>query len=161
MRNGSAFPRRACRMPRTKKGTPPSYRRHARGQAVVTVRDQTGRRRDILLGPYDSPESHAEYARVLALLSRHGGRYPVEGAAPADLSVNEVILAWWGHAERRYGPGSRELENYRDSLRPLRQLYGTHPAAQFSPKCLKAVRAHMIALGWCRNVVNRRVARTK
>ena len=40
-------------MPRTKKGTPPSYRRHSSGQAVVTVRQTDGQRRDILLGPGD------------------------------------------------------------------------------------------------------------
>jgi hypothetical protein len=53
-------------VPRTKKGAPPSYRRHSGGQACVTVRDKTGRRREILLGPFDSPESKAEYERVLA-----------------------------------------------------------------------------------------------
>jgi hypothetical protein len=44
-------------MPRTKKGTPPSYRKHAKGQAVVTVRQQDGRRRDILLGPTARPRA--------------------------------------------------------------------------------------------------------
>jgi hypothetical protein len=68
-------------MPRTKNGTPPSYRRHSRGQAIVTVRDATGRRRDILLGPWDSPESHAEYARILTLLHANGGRCPAPDAA--------------------------------------------------------------------------------
>lgn len=63
-------------MPRTKKGTPPSYRQHASGQAVVTVRTTSGNRRDILLGPWDTAESKAEYARVLGVLSAHGGRYP-------------------------------------------------------------------------------------
>jgi len=33
---------------------------------VVTLNDPTGRRRDVLLGPYRSDESKAENARVVA-----------------------------------------------------------------------------------------------
>ena len=47
-------------MPKT--AAPPSYRLHkGRGSAVVTI---DGRNR--YLGPYGSPESHEEYARLLA-----------------------------------------------------------------------------------------------
>ncbi len=133
-------------MPRTKKVSPPSYRQHSGGQAVVTVRDRNGRRREILLGPWQSEESKAEYKRVLALLELHNGIYPfVEKFADQDtLTVDQVILAWWKEAEVRYGPDSLELENYRYALRPLRELYGPHPAAKFTPKCLKAVRQRMV-----------------
>ncbi|HTK73829.1 MAG TPA: site-specific integrase, partial [Gemmataceae bacterium] len=45
----------------------PTYRLHkSSGQAIVTLRDQVGNRRDFYLGPYDSPESKTEYNRVLA-----------------------------------------------------------------------------------------------
>jgi hypothetical protein len=41
----------------------PSYRRHKQsGQAVVTLPDGLGGRRDILLGQYGSKESRLEYA---------------------------------------------------------------------------------------------------
>jgi integrase len=151
-------------MPRTKKGTPPSYRLHSSGQAVVTVRTTSGNRRDILLGPWDTDESKAEYARVLGVLSAHGGRYPDPQqtlVAPIGLSVNELILAFWKHAGSNYGEGNKELEQYRYSLRPLREMYGNHPADRFTPKCLKAVRQRMAELGWCRTVVNRRFTRIK
>jgi integrase len=150
-------------MPRTKKGTPPSYRQHSGGQAVVTVRTTSGRRWDILLGSWDSPESKAEYARVLGVLGANGGRYPdpEQAVAPAGLSVNEIILAFWQHAEAHYGAGNKELEQYRYSLRPLREMYGSHPADKFTPKCLKTVRQRMADLGWCRNVINRRLTRIK
>ncbi len=108
-------------MPRTKKGSPPSYRQHSSGQAVVTVRGRTGRRREILLGPWQSAESKAAYQRVLALLTLHNGCYPFpdEEAQPgAALSVGELILAWWKAAEARYGPASLELDNYRAALPP-------------------------------------------
>ena len=56
-------------MPRPK-NTFPTYRLHKQsGQAVTTVRLPDGRRRDVLLGRYQSPESKAEYQRVLAELS--------------------------------------------------------------------------------------------
>lgn len=70
-------------MPHTKKGTPPSYRRHSGGQACVSVRDKTGQRREILLGPYSSPESKEEYERVLALLKVYHGYYPFDDGAVA------------------------------------------------------------------------------
>jgi hypothetical protein len=45
----------------------PSYRLHKQsGQAIVTLTDGLGRRRDVLLGRYGTPESRAEYVRVLA-----------------------------------------------------------------------------------------------
>jgi hypothetical protein len=40
-------------------------------------------------------------------------------------------------------------------------LYGHTPAAEFGPKALAAVRQHMIGLGWCRSLINRRVDRIK
>ncbi len=148
-------------MPRTKKGTPPSYRLHQSGQAVVTVRTPEGKRRDILLGPWNTEQSKAEYARVLTLLSAHGGCYPASQPTRSCPSVNEVILAFWKHAETHYGEGNKELEQFRYALRPLREMFGELPADKFSPKRLKEVRQRMVELGWCRNVINRRVTRIK
>ena len=47
------------------------------------------------------------------------------------------------------------------ALRPLRQLYGSTPAADFGPKRLKAVRQHMVEAGLCRGVINNRVGKIK
>jgi len=150
-------------MPRTKKGTPPSYRQHASNQTVVTFHLVTGGRRDILLGPWDSPESRTEYARILTVLNANSGRSPVETASSAGegLTVNELILAFWKDAERRHGEDNKELDQYRYSLRPLKELYGHHLAAEFTPKCLKAVRQRVVELGWCRSVINRRLTRIR
>jgi hypothetical protein len=114
----------------------PSYRLHRpSGLAVVTLDGK-----DIYLGPHGSPESRAEYERALAgwLASR---RDPGPAGAPAppagDLTVNELVLAFWRHAERHYrtpaGRPSSELGNFRDSFRPLRKLYGGLVACEFSP----------------------------
>jgi hypothetical protein len=74
--------------------TIPTYRLHKQsGQAVVTLPDGLGGRHDVLLGKYDTPESGAEYARVIAEWQAGGGRRMparcAEGSAPADLTVNE------------------------------------------------------------------------
>jgi integrase len=136
-------------MPRSKKGSPPSYRRHSGGQACVSVRDRTGRRREILLGRYDSPDSRHQYERVLAVLKVHHGYYPFENDAGGrndtdGLTVDQVILEWWKDAERRLGEGSKELAQYRYALRYVRTLYGSSPAAAFSPKRFKTVRQRMV-----------------
>lgn len=135
----------------------PSYRLHKpTGQAVVTPNGK-----DVYLGRHRSPESQAEYDRLIAEWLANGRTLaPAERAGPgADLTISELILAYIQHAERYYrkngGPTS-ELSNVRLSLRPLRQLYGPTPARGFGPLALKAVRQALIDSGICRSEVNRR-----
>jgi hypothetical protein len=80
-------------MPRLKPNAVPAHRLHRQsGQAIVTLSV-----RDILLGEFDSPASRAAY----------------------DLSVTELIVRYWEHA-RSYYAASRELDNIRHALRPLK-----------------------------------------
>jgi integrase len=143
----------------------PSYRLHKQsGQAIVTLSDQFGRRRDVLLGKFGTDLSRAEYARVLAEWTTGGNRVPSLASAH-DLTVDEVMLAYCNHIKRDYclpdGSPSRQLHNVKDALRPLRQLYGHTPAKVFGPKALKAIQQHMINLRLCRNTINRRIGRIK
>jgi integrase len=151
----------------------PSYRLHKQsGQAVVTL-TLNGVRKDILLGPHGSPESKEEYERVLAQLRTpagaaglvaHGGHN-----GPADLTVSEVLLPFWEHAQKHYrrpdgtpnGTPTNTVVEYRYTLRVLRELYGSLPAREFGPLALKAVRQKMVDLGWCRTTVNSRVGKVK
>jgi integrase len=153
-------------MPRPRKSVP-SYRLHRQsGQAVVTLADGLAGRRDVLLGKYGTPESRAEYARVLAEWEANGRRLPprsAEGSAP-DLSVNEVALAYWKYAEAYYGfdRGRKDTaHNVRDALRVLKELYGHTRAADFGPLALKACRAQMVKKDWSRNYVNAQVGRVR
>jgi integrase len=135
------------------------------GQAVVTLPDGLGGRRDVLLGKHGIPESRAEYLRVLAEWEANGRRLPprsAEGSAP-DLSVNELALAYWKFAESYYRfDGRKGTEfNLRDALRILKQLYGHTPAAAFGPLALKACRAEMVKKGWARTYVNAQVDRLR
>jgi integrase len=155
-------------MARTPSHVPPPYpKKPHNGQARITVRTASGLRKDLVLGPHGSPESLAEYRRVLAELEAHGGIYVVQGTASptADLTVNEMLLQYWRWAEEHYrdpeGNPTRELENLKDALRPLKRLYGHTPAREFGPMALRAVQQEMIKAGLCRSVINFRVNRVR
>jgi integrase len=144
----------------------PSYRLHRQsGQAVVTLPDRLGGRRDVLLGKYGTPESRAEYARVLSEWEANRQRLPGPAATAPDLTVNELLLQYWRWAEEHYrdaeGNLSRELENVALAIRPLRHTYGHTPAREFGPLALRTVRAGMVKAGLCRAVVNNRVNRIR
>jgi integrase len=148
-------------MPRLPLDKNPSYRRHkASRQAVVTIAGK-----DVYFGRYDSADSRAAYDRVIAEW-RAGGRQPhVPSKAAPGLTVGELILRYWPHVEQHYrhpdGRPTSEVEGYRNSLRPLRQLYEALPAVEFGPLALKAVRQRLVELGLSRGVVNQRVGRIK
>jgi len=138
-------------MPRTRK-TFPAYRLHKQsGQAVVTLTDLGGERKDVLLGRFDSPESRTEYDRAIAEWVANGRRLtapaPDQVARPG-LTVAELLLAWDDHAQRYYrkpdGTPTGELSECRLSLRLLRELYGHTRAADFTPLALKALREAMV-----------------
>ncbi|MHC4416871.1 MAG: tyrosine-type recombinase/integrase [Planctomycetota bacterium] len=158
-------------MPKRKR-QPPSYRqRKGYDQAIVTLTDSVTRyRKDYWLGPYGSPESRELYHRVLAHWESGGRRLPVTlDDKPADIaqvSVAEVLNAYWKWATRQYG--SSELGCLRVVIRLLRQMFGSTPAADFGPNRLRLVRDQMI-LGdenadpprkpWARPTINHNVHR--
>jgi integrase len=125
----------------------PSYRLHRQsGQAIVTLPDGLCGRRDVLLGMYDSDESWDEYNRVLGEWRASGRRLP-QTSADKDLTLNQLILAYWRHAESYYvkdGKPTSEQDAIRLSLRFVKRLYGDTPAKDFSPLRLKAVRQAMV-----------------
>src|SRR5262249_12749928 len=120
-------------------------------------------RRDVLLGKFGSPQSRAEYARVIAEWEANSRRLPARQSGTPDISVNELALAFWKFAESYYRfDGRRGIEsNLRDALRILKDLYGHTPAAGFGPLALKACRAEMVKKGWCRTYVNAQVDRVR
>ena len=82
---------------RTNSHRTPSYRLHKpTGQAVVTLEG-----RDCYLCRHGTPESRAEYDRLLAewLVS---GRLVPKSASGSDLTVNELFVAYHEHAGRYY-----------------------------------------------------------
>jgi integrase len=145
-------------------GRVPAYGLHKpTGQARVVLDGS----KHVYLGPHGSPESYEKYARLIAELaarspSRPPTPHPHNGVA--DLTVNELILAYWRFAESYYsreGKPTKELGCMREALCPLRRLYGHSAAQDFGPRSLKALRQHLIDQGLSRGVINHRVNRVK
>jgi len=141
----------------------PKYRHYKpKNLAVVRING-----RDVYLGKHNSAESRERYNRVIAeWLTTGNTPQPTTAKATDDgPSVNELILAFLkahdGYYRRSDGTPTGELSNFRDSLRPLKKLYGVTPAKEFSPKKLKLVRQLMIKAGLARSTVNQRVGRIR
>jgi hypothetical protein len=60
----------------------------------------------------------------------------------------------------RDGSATSELDKFRDSLKPLRALFGTTDAAAFGPSKRKLVRQSIIDGGLARTTINQRIGRT-
>lgn len=135
----------------------------ASGKAVVRLNGH-----DHYLGVFGTSEAKSAYDRLIAEWLA-AGRHSTEDVAKAEsqkltpISVNEVLLAFWRHAERHYqhpdGQPTSELKEYKYSLRPVHDLYGTTPAASFGPVALKAIRQRMLDADVSRAVINRRIGR--
>ena len=110
----------------------PSYRRHKpSGQAVVTLDG-----RDYYLGRYRTKASRTEYERLVGEWLANGRRMPRPGGGPTDLTVSELLAAYWRHAEGYYvkdGQPTSQLHCIRAAFRPLKRLYGHTQAADFGP----------------------------
>lgn len=145
--------------------TDPKYR-HYKPKNLAVVRIDG---RDHYLGRHGSPESWQAYYRLLAEWRTTGlAKHPAPAAGPPAQeppSVNELLLGYWRHAQGYYrdqgGNPSRELDNVRDALKPLRRLYGLTPAADFGALALRSVREEMVRSGLARSTVNARVHRIR
>jgi integrase len=157
----------------------PSYRLHKQsGQAIVTLSDNCGSRRDYLLGKFGTPESRSGYRRLLTEWEASNYRLPdgsQTSSSAIDLSVNELLDAFWEHAKNYYqkldGSYATDFKEYRICLRPVKHLYGLSMARDFGPLALKAARQLMIdgydhpKYGWqpplARMTINKRIGRIK
>jgi integrase len=141
----------------------PSYRLHRpTNQAIVVIRGKT-----FYLGVFGSDESHSEYKRIVAEWLAVGREVPPPSTrtkSHPDLTVSELILAYWQHVQSYYtkdGELTSEVDTIRQALRPVRELYGHTPAGNFGPLALKACQDAMIARHWARTYVNRQVNRVR
>ena len=108
------------------------------------------------LGRADDPETKRRYDRMIAEWLSAGRRI----AVPVDqLTVIGLVARWNAHAKTYYS--HRRGDPFKATLAALVQLYGTTKAAEFGPKCLKTVRAAMVAKGWSRPTVNERVQQVR
>jgi integrase len=116
----------------------------------------------IFLGRYGSCESRRRYAGAISEWKAEGGR---RFRTTAVTTITELLVAFMSHAllyyRRHDGTLTSEPDNYRQALRPLRELYGFTPAGEFGPKRLRAVRQKMIDAGWTRRNINKQVSRIR
>jgi integrase len=153
----------------------PTYRKHKQsGQAVVTLTDGLGGRRDVLLGKYGTTESRTEYARIIAEWEAAGRRRPATDRS-CDITIAELIGRYWPWVKSYYrrpdGSETQEVSGILYALRPLNHLFGSTRATEFGPLALKVVRDLMIR-GYdhpkygqqpplSRGVINQRVKRIR
>src|SRR5687768_10532473 len=88
--------RKGLHMPRLVHATPKYTLHKASGQARVTIQGK-----DHYLGRYGSKASKAEYDRLIGeWLS--AGRLEHQPPPASELTITELIAAYWRHAERHY-----------------------------------------------------------
>ena len=132
--------------------SPPKYRKHkASGQAVVTIQG-----RDHYLGPHGTKASKIEYDRLVGEWLA-AGRPAVSVSPQTEITVSEIILGFWKHAQAFYvknGRSTGTAENLKPILSYLKQTYGSQPAVEFGPLALKAIQSKLVAAGKSRRYVN-------
>ena len=104
----------------TSNGRVPAYRCHKpSGQAVVTLCGK-----DHYLGKWNTKASRREYDRLTGQWLAAGRMVPQLDDETGS-TVDEVVLAYWNHAQgyyRKNGQQTNELAEYRQTIRLVRQL---------------------------------------
>lgn len=135
----------------------------ATGQARVVIDGRT-----IYLGRAGA-EANARYRRLIAKWLATGelpdGKRRAAAASDgpptvADLAA-QFLDAHEGYYRHADGTPTFELGNFVEAFKPLLELHGTLPAAEFSPRRLKEVQAAMVARGWARPTINKHVGRVR
>jgi hypothetical protein len=114
-------------------------------------------------GPYDSPRSHEEYARLIAHWKVNGGKdLAVSASPPKDgkFTVNALILRYLDYASGYYvknGQPTGEANNICHAMAKLKELFGRTSAKDFGPPEVEIVQRAMIGPKLARTTVNNRV----
>jgi integrase len=129
------------------------------------------------LGEYGSMEAQAEYDRVISFLVRTG--YPAPStrsplikretrspvSAPKQITVKDLITKFtqWSKTYYRHPDGSstREHQNFLHVTRPLQEMFGGCPIAEFGPAKLLLFRDELIKRDLARNTINAMLRRLK
>jgi hypothetical protein len=131
----------------------PKYRLHkARNCAVVTLDG-----RNVYLGPFGSPESHAKYAAAVAEWQRTRSNASFE-QAPDTYTCGKLALDYLRFAEGYYvkrGEQTSQVHQVRQALKALVALYEDEPAATFGPVKLNNLQQHLIGKEMSRVYINK------
>lgn len=143
--------------------TPPRLCSHPNGQACIYV---NGRVR--YLGKIGTAKAEAAYRTFVIQWASGQLHVDDETIAPTRTecpTISVAMLQFWVWADQRYrhanGQSTRETENFRAALKPLRRLFGALPIDQFGPNRLRMVQEQMIRDGLSRQTINKRVGRIR
>jgi hypothetical protein len=130
----------------------------ASGRARVTLGG-----RDHYLGPYGSEEARERYDALIAewFAAGRDARLLERRRSGGTVTVTDLVAGYRAHCEAYYvegGKPTKTYENARLSLRRLRQLYGSTPAAEFGPLRLEALRKTWIDERLSVKTINDKVA---
>ena len=139
----------------------PSRRLHKpSGLSVCTIDGK-----DFYLGKHDSEEAKKAYDDLVAEWLANGRRFVSGNGTPREVTVKEVVAAYFRHAEKHYrapdGSPSQEIQNMLAALKPVTRLYRDIEARAFGPLALRAVRESMVCDGLARKTINARVQRIR
>jgi integrase len=142
-------------MPRLPKGAVPRYRKHkASGQAVCTIAGK-----DHYLGRHGTKASLIKYDRLITEWLA-AGRPTSFGKPVEELLVLDLLVRYLRFAKsyyRKTGHASSEHEKLAHAFKPLKEIYGRTPVAEFGPLQMKAMRQKYLEMGLTRQGVNRRL----
>lgn len=136
----------------------PKYRKHASGQAVVTLSG-----RDHYLGPHGTRVSKAAYDRLVGEWMA-AGRPSEPPKTPDAVTVIEILAGFKRWAVGYYVKNGRDTgtwATYKPTVTILKTLYGKTPAADFGSVALKAIANRLIEEGRTRRFVSDRIKQTK
>lgn len=141
----------------------PPYRKHKTGQAVVRICGK-----DYYLGKHGSPESWAEYARLVA--EWRANHFVPPKKPEGSMFISELLLAFVDWAEAWYtkkGKPTGEVGCYKSVVRITRELYGGTRVDDFTPPMLITIREAFLTQRdrkgnpWTRGYVNEQINRLR
>lgn len=81
---------------------------------------------------------------------------------PETISLNRLFFLYLQHLLSSVeDPKAPAVESIKSVIKMTRKVYGLELASNFGPKKLKHIRELMIKEDWCRNDINRQIARLK
>jgi integrase len=133
-------------MPKLKNRTP-SIRKHASGQAIVTLGG-----RDHYLGIIGSPEVKRNFNTLMEEWYANGEHLPVHRIPESkreEFTVSDLAVRYHAYAKEHYFNAERntmsgEFDNVRDAFAHVVALYAELPVKDFGPTHLRVIRAAML-----------------
>ena len=126
----------------------PTYAYHQSGRGRILWHG-TSR---LLPGEYNSPESLAAFAQMVAIVAATGHLPDVR---VEQVTMNDLRNKFRKYAEQSYR--TKEPRNYDYALAAACKMFGNLAVSEFTPAHLKTVRQSMLNAHLCRTTVNRRV----